>query len=77
MHFVSEMLDFFPPFTEFSLLAGEFWPWKLHKSMPAPFGSLAALHSRLLSCHPDDRFPFLSSPHHSLFIFPSPSQITS
>lgn len=61
MHFVSERLKFFPSFTEFSLLAAEFWPWKLHKSMPAAFASLAALHSRLLSYHPDACFLFLLS----------------
>jgi hypothetical protein len=45
--------------------------------MPAPFASPAALHSRLLSYHPDACFLFLClSPTISLFIFPLQSQIT-
>ena len=54
-------VKFSPSFTEFSLLAAEFWPWELHKSMPTPFASLAALHTRLLSYHPDACFLFLLS----------------
>jgi hypothetical protein len=54
MHFVSESLQFCHPlaFSGFSFLAGEFWPWKLHKSKDV---CVSSLRIRFLCCQPDDR----------------------